>query len=40
MNEAQTAALLTEEEWEELEGFWAEEYDTYARRISQSQDRE
>ena len=38
MNEAQTAALLTEEEWEELERFWAEEYDAYVRRIPQSQD--
>jgi len=27
MNESQTAALLTEEEWEELERFWSEEYD-------------
>ena len=31
---------LTEEEWEELERFWAEGYDAYVRRISQSQDRE
>ena len=28
MNESQTAALLTEEEWEELERFWAEEYES------------
>jgi len=39
MNESQTATL-TEEEWEELERFWAEGYDAYVRRISQSQDRE
>jgi len=28
MNELQTAALLTEEEWEELERFWTEEYES------------
>ena len=27
-DESQTAALLTEEEWEELERFWAEEYES------------
>ena len=37
MNESQEAALLTEEEWEELEKFWAKEYDAYVRRISQSE---
>ena len=35
MNESQEAALLTEEEWEELEKFWVEEYEeAYVRESS------
>ena len=35
MNESQTAAPLTEEGWEELEKFWAKEYErAYVRRES------
>jgi len=34
MNEAQTAALLTEEEWMELERFWAGEYDALWQNTS------